>query len=81
VFGRVLCPKLCPSFASISESFSVACDPRYSRSIEDLRKKPALPKVAKRLPLIEKMAEKEKWPGQPGIGKRIDAIEKLAQSE
>jgi hypothetical protein len=57
------------------------CKPKYGRSIEDLRKKLASPKTAKRLVLIKKKAEKEIWGGWPKIVKKIDAIEKLAQSE
>jgi hypothetical protein len=57
---------------------SRSCKANYGRSIEDLRKRLALPKVAKRLASIKQRAQKEDWAGWPKIINRIEAIEKLA---
>jgi len=61
------------------EKFSERCGPKYGRSIEDLQKRLALPKVIQRLESIRKKIEKKDWAGWPTIELRIDAIEKLAE--
>ena len=58
------------------EKFSEHCTPKYGRSIADLQKKMALPKVTQRLESIKKKIEKEDWAGWAKIGRRIKAIEK-----
>jgi hypothetical protein len=60
------------------ERFSEQCRSEYGRSILDLRKKLALPKVIQRLELIKKKIEKKDWAGWARIDKRIEAIERLA---
>jgi hypothetical protein len=60
------------------EKFSERCEPKYSRSIEDLQKRLALPKVIQRLESIKKKIEREDWAGWAKIAQRIEAIEKLA---
>jgi hypothetical protein len=64
------------------EKFSKVCKPRYRRSIADLRKRLALPKVMHRLASIKKKIEKEDWAGWAKIAQRIEAIEDVtAKSE
>lgn len=60
------------------EKFSKHCQPKYGRSIADLRKRMALPKMTQRLESIKKKIEKEDWAGWVRIAQRIEAIEKLA---
>jgi hypothetical protein len=60
------------------EKFSEKCRPRYGRSVEDLRKKLALPKVMRRLKSLKGKIGKEDWTGWTQIARRIAAIEKLA---
>jgi hypothetical protein len=60
------------------EKFSEHCKPKYGRSIVDLQKRLALPKVIQRLESIKKKIEKEDWVGWARIAQRIEAIEKLA---
>ncbi len=60
------------------EKFSERCKPKYGRSIEDLQKRLALPKVIQRLESIRKKIEKGDWAGWTRIAKTIEAIEKLA---
>jgi hypothetical protein len=60
------------------EKFSEHCTPKYGRSIADLQKRLALPKVTQRLESIKKKIEKEDWAGWTRIAQRIKAIEKLA---
>jgi hypothetical protein len=61
------------------EKFSKVCDPKYRRSIEDLRKRMALPNVVRRLESIKKKIEKEDWAGWAKIAQRIEAVERLAE--
>ena len=61
------------------EEFSRTCKPEYGRSVEDLPKKLALPKVVQRLQLIKQKAETEEWAGWPKIVRKLEAIEKLTQ--
>jgi hypothetical protein len=60
------------------EKFSEHCKRQYGRSIEDLQKRRARPKVIERLESIKKKIEKEDWAGWARIAQRIEAIEKLA---
>lgn len=60
------------------EKFSERCKPKYGRSVADLRKKLALPKVTQRLKSVKGKIEKEDWAGWAKIAQRIEAIEKLA---
>ncbi len=60
------------------EKFSERCKPKYGRSVADLRKKLALPKVKHRLESIKKKIAKENWTGWARIAQRIEAIEKFA---
>lgn len=60
------------------ETFAVGCKPKYGRSIADLRKKLAAPKVQGRLNSIKKKAKMEEWAGWRNIVKRLHAIEGLA---
>jgi len=60
------------------EKFSEKCRPQYGRSVEDLRKKLALPKVMRRLKSLKEKIGKEDWTGWTQIAGRITAIEKLA---
>jgi hypothetical protein len=60
------------------EKFSEHCAPKYGRSIADLQKRLALPKVTQRLESIKKKIAKEDWAGWARIAQRIEAIEKLA---
>jgi hypothetical protein len=60
------------------EKFSEKCRPQYGRSVEDLRKKLALPKVIRRLKSLKAKIGKEDWTGWRQIARRIAAIEKLA---
>src|SRR6266853_2364980 len=60
------------------EKFSEHCTPKYGRSIGDLQKRLALPKVTQRLESIKKKIEKEDWAGWARIAQRIEAIERLA---
>jgi len=60
------------------ETFSERCKPKYGRSIEDLQKRLALPKVIQRLESIRKKIEKGDWAGWTRIAKTIETIEKLA---
>jgi hypothetical protein len=60
------------------EKFSKVCEPKYRRSIVDLRERMALPKVVRRLESIKKKIEKEDWAGWAKIAQRIDEVEKFA---
>jgi len=60
------------------EKFSQACKPKYGRSVADLQKKLALPRVTQRLQSVKEKIEKEDWRGWARIARRIEAIEKLA---
>ena len=60
------------------KKFSERCKPKYGRSIADLQKRLALPKVTQRLESIKKKIKTEDWAGWAKIAKRIEAIEKLA---
>lgn len=60
------------------EKFSQSCRPKYGRSIADLQKKLALPKVEQRLRSIKDKIKRENWVGWGRIAKRIAAIETLA---
>ena len=60
------------------EKFSEHCKPQYGRSIFDLQKRLALPRVIQRLESIKKKIEKEDWAGWARIAQRIEAIEGLA---
>jgi hypothetical protein len=60
------------------EKFSERCRREYGRSILDLRKRLALPKVIQRLESIKKRIAKQDWAGWAKIAQRIEAIEKLA---
>jgi hypothetical protein len=62
------------------ERFSERCKPRYGRSIEDLQKRLAQPKVIERLESIKKKIEQEGWKGWAKIAQRIGAIERFAAS-
>jgi hypothetical protein len=57
------------------EKFSRTCKRHYGRSIQDLQKKLALPKVKERLESIKKKAEKETWAGWRRMIQRIEAVE------
>jgi hypothetical protein len=58
--------------------FADKCQPEYGRSIRDLQKKLALPKLKQRLKSIKEKIEKEDWAGWAKVARRIDEIEKLA---
>jgi hypothetical protein len=60
------------------EKFSERCRPKYGRSLADLKKKLASPKVMQRLKSIKEKAKKGDWAGWARIAQRIEAIEKLA---
>jgi hypothetical protein len=60
------------------EKFSERCSPQYGRSVADLRKKLALPKVRQRLESIKKKIANEDWTGWARIAQRIKAIEDIA---
>jgi hypothetical protein len=60
------------------ETFSKACIPKYGRSVADLRKRLALPRVNQRLESIKNKIEKKDWAGWTLISQRIEAIEELA---
>jgi hypothetical protein len=60
------------------EKFCQGCKPQYGRSVVDLRKKLALPKVTQRLKSVKEKCGKEDWAGWARIAQRIKAIEKLA---
>jgi hypothetical protein len=60
------------------ETFSERCNPQYGRSIVDLQKRLALPKVIQRLESIKKKITNEDWAGWARIAQRIEAIERLA---
>lgn len=61
------------------EKFSEHCTQRYGRTMEDLQKRLALPKVIQRLELIKKKIEKGDWAGWSKIARRIEAIEKRSK--
>jgi len=58
--------------------FSEGCKAKYGRSVSDLQRKLALPKVTQRLKSIKGKIEKEDWAGWAKIAQRIGAIEKRA---
>ncbi|SRR5260221_13172520 len=60
------------------EKFAEHCRPQYGRSIVDLKKKLALPKVIQRLESIKKKIANENWTGWARIAQRITAIEEVA---
>ena len=60
------------------EKFSERCRPKYGRSVADLRKKLALPKVRQRLESIKKNIANEDWTGWARIAQRITVIEDVA---
>jgi hypothetical protein len=60
------------------EKFSKVCKPQYRRSLVDLRKRLALPKVVQRLESIRKKVAKGDWKGWARIAQRIEAIEDVA---
>jgi hypothetical protein len=60
------------------EKLSEQCKPEYGRSILDLQKRLALPKVMQRLESIKKKIEKKDWAGWARIAQRIEAIEDVA---
>jgi hypothetical protein len=60
------------------EKFSEHCKPQYGRSVLDLQKRLALPKVIQRMESIKKKIEKEDWAGWARIAQRIQAVEELA---
>jgi hypothetical protein len=60
------------------EKFSEHCKPQYGRSVVDLQKKLALPKVIQRLESIKKKIAKEDWAGWLRIAQRIEGIERRA---
>jgi hypothetical protein len=60
------------------EKLSEQCRPEYGRSILDLQKRLALPKVIQRLESIKKKIEKKDWAGWAKIAQRISAIEEVA---
>jgi hypothetical protein len=59
------------------EKFAESCEPKYLRSVADLREKLARPKYAQRLESIKKRAKEEDWTGWIKILERIESIEKL----
>lgn len=61
------------------EKFSHTCKPKYGRSISDLQKRLALPRVRDRLISIKEKIETKDWAGWIKIAKKIEAIEKLAR--
>jgi hypothetical protein len=60
------------------EKFSERCKPKYGRSVADLRKKMASPKVRQRLESIKGKVARENWTGWARIAQRIKAIEDVA---
>ena len=60
------------------EKFSERCRPKYGRSVADLRKKLALPKVRQRLESIKKNIANEDWTGWARIAQRITVVEDVA---
>jgi hypothetical protein len=60
------------------EKFSERCRPKYGRSVADLRKQLALPKVRQRLESIKKNIANEDWTGWARIAQRITVIEDVA---
>jgi hypothetical protein len=61
------------------EKFSDGCElNKYGRSIADLRKKLASPKVIRRLKSIKAKIDKENWAGWGKISQRIKTVEKRA---
>jgi hypothetical protein len=60
------------------EKFTERCRPQFGRSIVDLQKRLALPKVMQRLESIKKKIANEDWAGWARIAQRIEAIERRA---
>jgi len=60
------------------EKFSEHCKSQYGRSIVDLQKRLAVPKVIQRLESIKKKITNEDWAGWARIAQRIQAIERRA---
>lgn len=60
------------------ERFCERCRPKYGRTVADLRKKLALPKVKQRLESIKKQIANEDWTGWARIAQRIKVIEDVA---
>jgi enolase len=56
------------------EKFAETCKPKYRRTVSDLHKKLAMP----RLVSIKKKIATEDWAGWAAIAKRINGIAKLA---